>query len=318
MMFVRKTPCNKNFPWVISALQTSIFLLKGKLRGVNLLLLFIVLFSSCKHDDVITIADNVALPDHTIEDVSITNYINKVYISVLGREADSAEKQSGFNSLRQSNLSVTSRSQFLDAVFMKPEYKIHLYGLARADLLNDLDTTDITNQILLFNFLLTDSAYMAVWPVLQAEIQKLNSLRAVPLDLQNHAIDVEYMDRRCVNNYFYDQLNMGTENYVVSVFQHFLLRYPTASELAQAKQMVDGFASILFLQSGQSKDDFINIFFSSPDYSEGLARILFRRFLFREPTSVEMGNATMKFSQTHNYVLMQKDILITNEYIGIN
>ena len=32
---------------------------------------------------------------------------------------------------------------------------------------------------------------------------------------------------------------MGTENFVVAMFQHFLLRYPTDSELESAKDMVD-------------------------------------------------------------------------------
>jgi hypothetical protein len=291
-----------------------------RLRGqmVSLFTLFTLLFAGCHHDVEVITPGNAALPDATIEDVTITNYVNKVYISVLGREADSTEKQFGFDLLRQQNLSDASRSRFLDSIFYKPEYKVHLYDLARADLLNNLDTTDITNQVLLFNFLLTDTAYITVWPLLHAEITRLDSLKTIPAGLQQGMFDVEEMHRRCVNNYFYDQINMGTENFVVSVFQHFLLRYPTASELQQSKQMVDGFPANLFLQSGQNKNDFIAIFFSSTDYFEGLARILYQRFLFRSPTSVEMSEATVSFLQTHNYIAMQKKILSTNEYIGIH
>src|SRR5205085_1157862 len=128
---------------------------------------------------------------------------------------------------------------------------------------------------------------------------------------------VEYMHRRCVNNYFYDQINMGSENFVISCFQHFLNRYPTQNELSEGKKMIDGAPAILFLESGQSKDDFINIFFTSRDYYEGLAINLYQRFLLRNPSSIEMGNAATAFVNTHNYVQMQKDILSTNEYIGI-
>jgi hypothetical protein len=291
-----------------------------KLRRYSrwLFVIFISFFASCAHDIEDVSPNNAAPPDQTVEDVTITNYVNKVYISVLGREADSSEKQFGFNLLRQHNLSDSSRSQFLDSIFYKPEYKVHLYDLARVDLLNSLDTADITNEILLFNFLLTDSTYIAAWPQLHMEISRLDSLKAIPNDLQQNTIDIEYMDRRCVNNFFYDQINMGTENFVVSVFQHFLLRYPTAYELQQAEQMVNGFPAILFLQQGGNKDDFIDLFFSSADYDEGLVRILYQRFLFRMPSSIEMGNATISFMQTHNYISMQKNILSSDEYIGIH
>ncbi len=291
---------------------------KKIISGFVLIILISFLFVSCHHDIEVVAPSNEAIPDRTIEDVTISNYVNKVYISVLGREADSSEKQFGFDLLRQHNLSDSSRSQFLDSIFYKPEYKVHLYDLARVDLLNNLDTADIINQIFLYNFVLTDSAYLLYWPLIHMEITRLDSLETIPFDLQHSIIDVEEMHRRCVNNYFYDQINMGTENFVVSVFQHFLMRYPTASELAQSEQMVNGFPANLFLQSGQNKDDFIAIFFSSSDYYEGLIRLLYQRFLFRSPTSVEMSNATVSFIQTHNYIRMQKNILSTNEYIGIH
>ena len=282
------------------------------------LFLFIIavsFFSACTKEEVIP--DNEAPPDQTVENVTISNYVNRVYVSVLGREATTSEKDAGFNLLRQNNLSVASRSQFLDQVFSESEYLPHLYDFARVELLNNLDTAEITYWIYLFNILLVDPAYEQVWDVIQHEIDRLEELQDVPSDLVNHIIDIQYLHRRCVNNYFYDQINMGSENFVVSCFQHFLNRYPTQNELNEGKKMVDGVPAILFLESGQSKDDFIDIFFTSRDYCEGLAINLYQRFLLRNPTSIEMGNAATAFVNTGNYVQMQKDILATNEYIGI-
>ena len=184
-------------------------------------------------------------------------------------------------------------------------------------MLNNLDTAEITYYIYLFNILLTDPAYEQVYDVIEHEIERLDSLQRVPSDLVNHIINIEYLHRRCVNNYFYDQINMGSENFVVSCFQHFQNRYPTQNELTEGKKMVDGVPAILFLESGQSKDDFIDIFFTSKDYFEGLAINLYQRFLLRDPSSIEMGNAATAFTNTHDYIQMQKDILATNEYIGI-
>ena len=286
-----------------------------KLYLFSFLFIVLTIFNSCTDEEVVP--DNEAPPDQTIENITITNYVNRVYVSVLGREANDTEKETGFNLLRQNNLSLTSRTQFLDQVFTESEYLPHLYDFARVEILNNLDTSEVTYWIYLFNFLLSDPAYAQVYDVLLHEIERLDTLQRIPADLVNHAIDIEYLHRRCVNNYFYDQINMGSENFVVSCFQHFLNRYPTLSELTEGKKMVDGVPAVLFLESGQSKDDFIDIFFTSKDYSEGLAINLYQRYLLRNPSSIEMGNAANAFVVSHNYVQMQKDILSTNEYIGI-
>jgi hypothetical protein len=288
-------------------------------RHYQILLVFLVasFFYSCSSDDEVAIPDNAPPPDQTIENVTISNYVNRVYVSVLGREADSNEKNSGFNLLRQNNLSMSSRMQFLDQVFLESEYLPHLYEFARIELLNNLDTSEVTNFINIFTYLLADTNYAQVYDILEFEIDRLDSLRNIPPDLSNNVIGVEYMHRRCINNYFYDQINMGSQNFVVSTFQHFLNRYPTETELNQGKNMVDGTPAILFLESGQSKEDYLDIFFTSEDYYEGLAVNLYQRFLLRNPTSVEMGNAVQAFVSTHDFTQMQKSILATNEYIGI-
>lgn len=276
---------------------------------------FLVLISACRDEEIIP--GNTAPPDQTIENVTINNYVNRVYVSVLGREASDIEKSAGYNLLRQNNLSSASRQQFLDQVFSSSNYLPHLYDFARIELLNSLDTAEITFFLMVFNLYLTDTTYQQIWSALVYEIERLDSLQRIPSDLQNGLLNIEYLHKRCVNNYFYDQINMGTENFVVSCFQHFMNRYPTEYELTEGKRMVDGAPAILFLESGQTRDDFVNIFFSSKDYHEGLAIILYNRFLLRNPTSIEMGNAVQAFSATHDYIQMQKDILATNEYIGI-
>lgn len=286
-------------------------------RKSTFLAAFFVLlfFQACKKEEIIS--GNEPPPDQTIENVTISNYVNRVYVSVLGREATSSEKTTGFDLLRQNNLSMDSRIQFLDQVFASSEYRPHLYDFARTELLNNLDTSAITEYLAIYHFLRSDITYQIYWDIIDYEIERLDSLQRVPDDLVNNRIDITYLHRRCVNNYFYDQINMGTENFVVSCFQHFLDRYPGTYELSEGKKMVDGTPAILFLESGQSKDDFISIFFSSQDYFEGLAINLYKRYLLRSPTSIEMGNAAQAFAVSHNYIEMQEAILSTNEYIGI-
>ncbi len=290
----------------------------SKMKKIHFLfLLAVVLISSCKKYEEETISGNQPPPDGTVSSVVIENYVNKVYISVLGRKASDAEFNSGKNLLSQNNLSASSRQQFLDDVFDNYEYKVNLYEKAKIELLNNLDTTEITLYIAVFTTLLADSTYIASWDLLQGEINRLMLMQVISVDLEMDTINEIGLFKRCCNNYFYDQINMGSLNYVVSLFQHFLDRYPTDNELTEGIKMVDGGSANLFLQSGTSKNDLIQIFFSSNDYYEGQVRLYYKRYLFREPNSVEMGTATQQYISTGDYQQMQKDILSSNEYIGL-
>ena len=50
---------------------------------------------SCDKTEEVYIEGNVAPPDETIENVIIENYLNKLYISLLGRKATDEEFSAG-------------------------------------------------------------------------------------------------------------------------------------------------------------------------------------------------------------------------------
>jgi hypothetical protein len=135
--------------------------------------------------------------------------------------------------------------------------------------------------------------------------------------MANGTLTVEGMLRRCVNNSFYDDINMGSENFVVSNFQHFLLRYPTLSELEQGKQIVEGFEGTLLFRVGTSKNDFIDIVFNSDNFKEGMVRKLFTRYLFRSPANEELFVFTEKYKTSASYKELTKAIMVTDEYSGL-
>lgn len=286
-------------------------------RVLGLVLLFFVLITSCKKDKEIIIDGNTAPPDGTIPNVVKENYVNKSYISVLGRKPTSAELSDGIAILNQHNLSVGDRNELLDDIFAKPGYNQRLYDMSVATLLDNPDTAQITTFIYIFEVLLADPQYQSQWPLIQTEKTKLENLKKSVADLNSGAISIIGLHKRCVNNYLYDQVNMGTENFVVSMFQNFLYRFPTEEELAQSKLIVDGFEGVLFLQTGTVKDDFINIFCGSNNYFEGQVRDLFLKYLFREPTSVEMSEKASIYKNSLDYKALQKAILSSDEYAGV-
>ncbi|MCZ6521477.1 MAG: hypothetical protein O6848_08295, partial [Bacteroidetes bacterium] len=291
----------------------------------NILLVALVLFASCYYNkEDFVVPNNQAPPDPTVSNLVKENYVNKIYISVLGRKPLEDEFDQGLAIIDQDNLSLENRDDFLDLVFKKPEYFNRVYELARVDLLNALDTVLILEYIFLLDFLLQQTQDAGEREVLIYEQSRLIQLREVPQELENGNIDVVEVHRRCLNNLFYDEINMGTENFVVSVFQNLLFRFPSSAEnidnneLENGKMIVDGFESVLFFQVGSSKQDFMDIFLASNDYFEGQVRGLYNRFLFREPDSEEMSALAVDYAQDRDYVKLQKAILSLDEYVGID
>jgi hypothetical protein len=192
---------------------------------------------------------------------------------------------------------------------------LRAYDQARVDYLQNLDTADIRSQINLYESqlpLIQDSFQI---DFIRKELVYLYQLDSVIPDLQAGKLTREQMHMRCIRNYFYDQINMGTANFVISSFQNFLFRYPTESELSSAITMVDGGSGVLFLTGGNSKADYLSIFFSSLPYAEGQVRDAFKRYLFREPTTAELSSLSVKLQQDQDYRALQRNLLSSDEYV---
>ena len=67
----------------------------------------------------------------------------------------------------------------------------------------------------------------------------------------------------------------------------------------------------------QPKNDYLDILTHANNYYESQVVLLYRKFLNRDPNSDEMLKGTQKYSSTGDYTAVQKDILSTNEFIGI-
>lgn len=281
--------------------------------------LFVVIltaiFASCNKTEDIIVDGNVPPPDHTIDSSTIQIYINKAYINILGREPLAAEKSSAIAQLSGNNFSITNRKVFVESLISKPDYYRNQYNIARVEFLQNLDSTEIEGQIYLFQTLLGQPQYAPFYDILNYEVGRLQTLKTTVNDLESGVINRMGMLKRCVNNYFYDQINMGTENFVVSTFQNFFFRYPTTSELTSGKMMVDGGNAILFLEIGKSKSDYINIFFNTDDYYEGQVRYMFKKYLFREPSSAEI-NYYAGVYKSNGYSTLQQEFFSLEEYAG--
>jgi hypothetical protein len=284
----------------------------------GLFLVVILLINACTKSELETIGGNQAPPDTTISLNAYEDYVNKTYILVLGREPSVLELQKSVDSLKAHGLDVASRYRFLNTVFSLSDYKWRQAEKWRSQLLGSTDSLDIITQIAIIDFFLNDSTYIAFWPGLQLEQDRLDTLYDATAKYVSGSISIRKLQSHMLNNYFYDQINMGPDNFVISSFQHFLDRNPTLSEQIGGVSMVNGSNAVLFLQAGASKDDYLNIFFNSDDYFEGAVIRVYKDYLLRAPKSTEMSAAALKYKSTLDFESVQKDVLATDEFIGIN
>ncbi len=284
-------------------------------------LLFIALltFAACTKDPIV-VGDNQAPPDGTVESVTKENYVNKLYISLLGRKATSDEFRTGLHTVEAHGFSIGDRKALVAEIQSKSAFCDNEFKISCANLLNESDTNDARSYVNIYLQAIasTNNAQEIVW--LNADLQRI--LPFIPLvdELRDGTIDFVQLHKISVNNVLYDQVNMGTQNFVVSMFQNFFYRAPSDTVLADCKNMIDnnvGKTPMLFGQEGHSKHDFIEIFFASDEYFEGQVRAQFKRFLFREPNTEEMVKATISYKNTKDFKALQTYVLTTNEYAGI-
>ena len=271
----------------------------------------------CQKDDII-IQDNTAPPDSTISTLILENYVAKCYISLLGRDPSDTEEQTAIQLLRQNNLSIASRKQMIDVILSDIEYRDKILEYNSIKLLNaPFDTIEIQTQLFIYNNLVNDPEYAPFLDIIQAIIDNLETLESTPDDFRNGIIRMQEMHRRLVTNDIYDQINMGSFNFVLSMYNHFLFRDPTGEEHDAGISMVDGFNAVIFYETGNSKTQFIDIFLNSDDYFEGQVRELYFRYLFREPTSEEQSYHAVRYRDSGDFDRLQKDILSTDEFAGL-
>jgi hypothetical protein len=277
---------------------------------------------SCETESIL-VPDNTAPSDPTVSNALTESYINKVYISLLGRKATDTEFSNSLNLLKKNNLSQLDREAFINSLFSNSQYKARVYELEREILLQGASPEIFFQYVYIFERELQLATNPVFIQYLEYELERVRQASEIGQDYIQGTIDLVEIQRRCVNNFVYDEINMGTENFVISVFQNFLFRIPTDgtendnNELENSKNMVDGNESILFLEVGSSKEDFLNIFFNSNSYFEGQVRTLFDRYLYREPTSYEMLFYTTQYKNNRDYEQLQRSILTSDEYIGI-
>lgn len=296
-----------------------------------LLALGVALFSSCKKDEFID--DNNAPYYDGIPTVKVENYVNRLFIDLLGREPLDSEMVAEVALLKANHLSFDSRIALItrlqtDTNFVAGDssyfvaYHQRLYNLFKFRLLEGASDAEVDFYMgLAQNTVFADSigGDSLGMEIAKQQVNRLKDVKKIPFDFRKGVIDIRTVYARLLYNDVYDFINMNSFNFVRASFNDLFARFPTENEFNSAFDMVENNnPNIVFGQPGQNKGDLVQILVNSNEFKEGMIRWAYKTFLAREATSSEVYGLLTDFNATLNFQKMQLEILKTDEYANFN
>ena len=225
-------------------------------RGLALLpfiMLALSIFPGCQEDEIVVVPDNQPPQGQYVSTVQIENYIQRCFIDLLGREALDEEMDFYFNLLKTNELSSESRDAMLldlqqDTSYRQGDssyrhaYSQRIYSLGKGRMLESVENDYIYQEMGQLQNDLSgainngDSSLAAFF---RERIQDAQAVLNIPKDYRLGLLTMDSMHVRLMDNLVYDQINMGTFNFVISAFDNLLYRYPTDAEYEAGYTMVE-------------------------------------------------------------------------------
>ena len=291
--------------------------------------LFIVLcISSCKKDaDIIT--NNDAPYYGEISTLLLENYVNRIYIDLIGREPLDTEMESDVQSLRDADVTLESRDSLIyklqfDTTYIEGDssykfsYYHRMYDMIKVRLLEGASNAYISQDLgIYYQSYVVDSVNGNMLDANKKllEYHKLNNVLIAELQYYNGIIEINEMHRRMIYNSVYDNINMNTFNFINATFDNLLFRFPTPYEFDEVYLMInDNTAQIVLGSSGNNKENFSYIICASREFYEGVIIWAYGTLLAREPSVQEIDILMQSFYQNHDFQWVQRQIMKTDEY----
>lgn len=286
---------------------------------------------SCKKKSDL-IPDNTPPYSAEVPTVKVQNYVNRLFIDLIGREPLDSEMDAEVATLKAADLSFAAREALIDKLMFDETWRagdssyhyayfLRFYELTKIRALgaNSADGTIKQERGLIANAARNDSATgdWIGWAYNRAKIDKCNKLLAANEEYREDIIDIHELYKRCIDNVVFEKEEMyNPNNYARTGFDHYLFRLPTDLERQQVYDMVqDGVAVTHLLgMDGQNKDDYYRIISSCKEWHEGVIRWMYITFLGREATAEEVFNFMLTYGNTMNAQALQKEILKGNDY----
>jgi hypothetical protein len=301
-------------------------------NNIYIILVFITILSSCRKEE--TIPNNTPPYYDEISTILIENYVNRIFIDLLGREPLDIEMEEEVKYLRDGDLQMEFRDSLITKLMINSTldtvigdssaiYKIayyhRIYDMTKARMIEGASNEYIQEEIANIEQLILNDSLMggnqSSIDKKRFAVNKLKNIISSENQYMNGEIEIDEVYARMLYNDIYDQINMNTFNFVNASFDDLFFRFPTAEEFDNGFFMIENDESrLLFNFPGQNKLDYIEILTNSREFYEGMINWVYLTMLSREPTTLEKGQIMETFFYDHDLQEVQKRVLMTDEY----
>lgn len=278
------------------------------------LILLSLLLASCARDNIVPV-DNLPA-DSTITQIELENYINKTHIALLNRKPTQAELTQSLQQLDVDRYNRSIRDTYVLGIQDLDRSKWAIWQFLSDRILDGIDTTQVRESADIFQYRVDNSGTQNEKDYWQWLLDRTNNNLVALEGWYNQDSTYSSLVGWMVRMPIYDEINMGTENFVVSIYQHFYHRYPTDHELTQASKMVDRQWGLLYGVNGNSKADFLNIFLNQGEFQQGVIINAFESYLNRIPTTIESDKHHHHLNNGWDYLKLQRYLLTSSEFIN--
>ena len=297
-------------------------------KKIGYIICFVILILSCKEETII-IGNNNAPNYSEIPTTLLENYVNRLYIDLIGREPLDSEMENDVQYLRDRNVTLGSRDSLIftlqfDTTYIpgdssyKFAYFHRIYDMVKVRLIEGASNGDIL--FYMNNHYFDYEVDSVAGNLIDAQKHLIKYYRLYDLinsesRYYNGIIDIKEMHKRMIYNSIYDEINMNTFNFVNAAFDNLLFRYPTQNEFNNSYSMIeDKLPFIIFGYSGSNKEDFTNLICNSREFYEGVVHWSYLTMLARTPTTIETDFLMNDFYITNDFQKLQRFIMTTDEY----
>lgn len=303
--------------------------MRNSWSNVFKILVFCLVFIGCKPEEIV-FPDNPVPPYDEISTILVQNYVNRMYIDLIGREPTDLEMERDVELLEADSLSAEIRltamgalmtgTDTVDGTTYRTLYFEKLYTDLKARFLEGASDAILNERYGLARGMAVTDSLNGNWEgyaINQANAERLFAVLECPIALESQEIDVRDACARMMWNAVYDQINMNSFNFVNATFDDLYQRFPTQAEFDVSYDIIEyNQPNLIFGFSANDKPSFIDALVWNPEWEEGMVRWQFRSFLARDPSDSEVLEATDEFLVNGQTADIQRYIMKSDEYAG--
>lgn len=302
--------------------------------SLNRYSIYIILFicTACTEPgEIIIVPDNPSPPYREVTELKLNNFINRAFIDLIGREPLDSELERDATYLRSRQIEERAIDTFLfrlqtDTSFVAGDtsyrhaYSWQIYAKAKARMIEGesdeglrFDIRQLEQKYSKDSLLGNEIGMFFA----QNEISKLRAVLSAPQDYRNQLIDQSELFKRMLLNEVYDEINMGSFNFINASFDDLFFRFPTEAEFEAGFEVVEYNKSRLIMgESCQNKEEYAEVLVSSREFHEASIHAAFISLLGRRASTEEVLKLMPFLSQENDYATMQRIIMRMPEYVS--